>query len=382
MSEVAGTRLRIVWFGSYAVGPGHPRSSTLIEGLTALGHDVVQVHAPLFQSTDARVAAAAGGGLVRAGRRQLRAAWQLSRAWFRVGDHHVVVVGSGGVLDALLLRFLQNVERRPLVVDAFIPLYDTVVRDRRLAAPASLRARLLRRLERWSGRAADLVLADTQANAELLSRDMGVPPECVAPVAVSQVDPGPPSALPVGGPLRVLLVASYIPLHGVEVVVDAARRIGGDGIDVTIVGAGQEFERVRASAEGVAGLELVPRFEPPDEIAARLRRSHVGLGVFGATEKAARVVPLKAALVQAHGRALVTRSGPAADAAFGGGDCARLVPAADAGALADALCALRDDRGELERLARTGRVNYEQRFTPVAAARSLLDALAARDLLP
>jgi glycosyltransferase involved in cell wall biosynthesis len=373
--------LRIVWFGSYSKGPGYPRAETLIDGLRAAGHDVVEVHAPLFAGADARVAAGAGGGLLGTAWRQLVAAVRLGRAWFRVGDHNVVVVGNGGIADVLIARFLQNVDRRPLVMDAFIPLYDTVVRDRGLASPESLRARVLLRLERGSARAADLVLADTAANASLLADDLGIDLEKTATVAVSQADPGEPAPLPEGGELRVFLVASYIPLHGVDVVVEAARLLGGDGVAIEIVGTGQELERIARRADGVAGLELVPRFVPPDEIASRLRASHVGLGVFGDTEKAARVVPLKAALVQSHGRALVTRDGPAANEAFGEDGSAALVPPADPDALAAVLRRLRDDRTELERLAAAGRRSYEQRFAPDAVARSLLDALSSAGLV-
>jgi glycosyltransferase involved in cell wall biosynthesis len=104
-----------------------------------------------------------------------------------------------------------------------------------------------------------------------------------------------------------------------------------------------------------------------------LGESHEGLGIFGDTDKAARVVPLKAAMVTSCGRALVTRDGPAAREALG--DAAVLVPPADAAALAGALVRLRDDRASLDRLAAAGRRRYEERFTPRAAAARLVAAL-------
>ncbi len=372
--------LRIVWFGSYAVGPGYPRSETLIAGLRELGHEVVEVRAPLFAGAGERVAAGRGAGAARLAWRQLGAALRLARGWFRVGDHHVVVAGSGGVADTLLLRLLQNVERRPLVHDAFVPLYDTVVRDRRLAAPESWRARAVRALERVQARAADVVLCDTAAHAELLAADTGVARERFAPVPVCQADPGPPAPLPDVAPLRVLLVATYIPLHGVETVVEACARLRGDGVEVSVVGAGQTLEAVRSRAAGVPGLTLVPEFRPPEEIAARLAASHVGLGVFGDTAKAGRVVPLKAALVLAHGRALVTRDAAPARAALG--DAALLVPPADPDALAVALARLRDDRTLVARLGVAGRRLYEERFSPRAVAGAFLAALEERGLTP
>ena len=60
------------------------------------------------------------------------------------------MVGYGGLLDVGILRMLQNLDRLPVVWDAFVPLYDSVVRDRALAAPDSFRARTLLRIERAS----------------------------------------------------------------------------------------------------------------------------------------------------------------------------------------------------------------------------------------
>lgn len=365
--------MRILWFGSYATGPGYPRSETLIAGLRELGHDVAEVNVPLFEGASDRVATGGGRGTARTAWRQAIAAVRLAARYFKAGEHDAAVVGSGGIVDAALLRFLQNFDRLPLAVDEFIPLYDTVVRDRGLAAPDSPRARLLLRAERMSARLADVVLSDTSAQADLLAADLGVARSKIAVVPVAQVDPGPPAPLPVAGPLRVLLVASYIPLHGVETVVAAASRLAGAGVALRIVGTGQRYEAVAARAAGVPGVELVPRFVPEEEVRAMLAASHVGLGVFGETEKAARVVPLKAAMVLSCGRALVTRDGPAAREALEG--AAVLVAPGDPDALSAALVRLRDDRAEIERLAVRGRRLYEERFTPRAAAARLVVAL-------
>jgi glycosyltransferase involved in cell wall biosynthesis len=366
--------LRFLWFGSYARGPGYPRSTVLIEGLRALGHEVRELHVPLFEDAGQRVSLARGGRPLHTAWRQAQATVKLAARWFRAEEHDVVVVGAGGLFDAPLVRFLQNVDRCSMVLDAFIPLYDTVVRDRGLAGPASRRARFLLRLERLSARQADLVLADTDQNAALLADDLQIDRSKLAVVPVAQADPGDPAPLPPEeGPLRVLLFSTYIPLHGVETVVEAARLLRGEGIRIEIVGTGQLLETVEPRARGVEGLALVTAFEPEERIRERLAASHVGLGVFGSTAKAARVVPLKAAFVLSCGRPLVSRDGPAAGDALAG--AAVLVPPSDPAALADALRRLRDDRAELERLASAARARYLERFSPPAAAGRLLDAV-------
>ncbi|MCG3134497.1 MAG: hypothetical protein HMLKMBBP_01804 [Planctomycetes bacterium] len=355
--------LRFLWFGSYATGPGYPRSATLIAGLRSLGHSVEEVHAPLFEGAAERAATAKRGPAGIAWR-QARAAASLGRRFFRAGEHDAAVVGYGGLVDVPLLRMLQGFDRIPVVWDAFVPLWDATVRDRRIVPERSWKARSLLGLERTCARLADVVLADTSEDADLLASDLGAERGRIAVVPVAQPDPGPPPPMRADGPLRCVLVASRLPLHGIDVVVEAARRLSGDGVGIEVLGAGEGL--VDAP---VPGLSIVPSFVPEAEVSARLHGAHVGLGVFGTTAKAARVVPLKAALTLAHGRCLVTRSGPAADRELSG--AAAMVPAGDPDALASVLRRLGDDRAEVARLAAAGRERYLAAFTPEAAARAL-----------
>lgn len=372
-ASTAGGPIRFLWFGSYAKGPGYPRSETLIAGLRALGHSVNEVHAPLLSGAADRVGIASGGGALSLAWRQTKAATKLAGGWFDAPPHDAVVVGYGGLADVPLLRMLQGFDRLPIVWDAFIPMYDAVVRDRGLASETSFRAKTLLRVEKLSARGADLVLADTAAHRDLLAADLGADPATIAVVPVAQPDPGEPAPLPGGGVLRVLLVASHIPLHGVGTVIDAARSLRGEGVAFTMVGAGQGLDAAVRAAEGIPAFDVIPRFVPEDEIAALHRSHHVALGIFGTTAKAARVVPLKAALAMSHGRALVTRDSVAARDALDG--AAVLVAPGDPAALAGALAALRDDRPRIEALAAAARARYVERFTPRAAAQRLVDAV-------
>lgn len=370
--------LEVQWFGSYSRGEGYPRSATLIDGLRDQGCRVTELHAPLFQGAGDRVSAAGGGGALRLLTRQTVAAARLAGAWFREDAPDVTVVGSGGLFDVPLLRFLQNIERGPCVYDAFIPQYDTVVRDRQLASPDSLRAKLLFRAERLACRLADAVLCDTSAHADLLARDYAVPRERFHVIPVAQPGPDAPSPLPADDGLRVLLVASFIPLHGVETVIAAAQRLTDSGIELEIIGHGQEFDRLAPHAAALPHVHLSGRFQPEAEVRAALRRAHVGLGVFGTTEKAARVLPLKAAMTLSEARALVTADTPAARDALGeSGDAALLVPPGDADALASALVRLREDPELRAALATKGRRLYEERFTPQAVGSRLVETLHA-----
>ena len=113
---------------------------------------------------------------------------------------------------------------------------------------------------------------------------------------------------------------------------------------------------------------------PPAELRAHTLAADVCLGVFGRSEKAARVVPNKVFDALACGRPVVTADSSGAREWLRDGESALLTPAGDPVALAAALRRLRDAR-ERSLIAEGGLDLYRRAFTPGAVAGALLDAL-------
>ena len=140
-----------------------------------------------------------------------------------------------------------------------------------------------------------------------------------------------------GDDAPILWYLTYIPLHGFETVARAAALLADDGRTFRLVGDGQR----RAAAE-----QLAARARPHQHgvrragrrrrsCAAEIARASICLGVFGTSDKAARVVPNKVFQCAAAGRAVVTAATPAVQRAFG--DALVTVPVGDRQALADAI---------------------------------------------
>jgi glycosyltransferase involved in cell wall biosynthesis len=106
----------------------------------------------------------------------------------------------------------------------------------------------------------------------------------------------------------------------------------------------------------------------------RLRHAHVLLGIFGTTEKAARVVPHKLYQGLALGRPLITADTPAVRDFFTPGEHLLTVPAGEPAALAEAVLRLRTDRGLRRQLAAGGARFVHARFRPEAVALEFLRA--------
>jgi len=159
------------------------------------------------------------------------------------------------------------------------------------------------------------VLCDTWAHGELFV-ELGAPRERLRRVLVGADEvfftvPPPPA----DGPVRLLYLGGFIPLHGAGTILDAAERLAARGAalppwTLELAGTGMQYEASRARAGAwpqVTFTGAVPFADAP----ALFARAHVSLGAFGASGKAGRVIPHKLYQGLAAGRAVVTGDGPA-----------------------------------------------------------------------
>ncbi|HKP98313.1 MAG TPA: glycosyltransferase, partial [Fibrobacteria bacterium] len=240
----------------------------------------------------------------------------------------------------------------------------------------------------WSStRAAQLLVFDTEEHKEYFYRNYGLTrPHLILPVGVPEevFHPRDPAELPdpytAGSGFRVLFYGSYIPLQGVEWIVEAAALLRDQDLRFTLIGDGQTFPetKARARALGLPNLEFVKPVRETD-LPAWLAHADVCLGVFGGTVKAANVVPNKVVQAAAMGRPILTRDSPAVRRYFRDGESAVFTAPASARSLADSLLALRRDPARLETLGRGARAAFEKNFSVAALSRLLKATLRPED---
>ena len=235
--------------------------------------------------------------------------------YLRAPAHDVVLVPYLGQFDILVLWIFTKIRGKPVVLDLFLSLYDTVVNDRKMVRPTAPKARILKTLE-WLGcRAADLVLLDTPSHARHVERLFSLPPGRTGAVPVG-VEPGAfprlePRPSPEGR-IRILFYGQLIPLHGIQTILDAALSAEGQAFDWHLIGTGQERAAVEAalSAPGAAHIRW-DSWVDYDALIGAISDADICLGIFGTSEKASSVVPNKVFQTLAAGRPVITRQSPA-----------------------------------------------------------------------
>jgi glycosyltransferase involved in cell wall biosynthesis len=330
--------VRVAYFGTWE--RGYPRNDQVIAALERADVEVDVVHEDMWAGT--HKFGLTPTVLPRLARAELR----LARAPL-TEDVDALVVGYPGQFDL----WSAKRHRRPVVFNAMVSLYDTFVEDRERFRDGSLPARTLRRVDRAAFRAADLVVADTQANADFMRELAGLDE-----VAVCYVGAEERLFRPVwqrGEDFDVLFVGKFAPLHGLEVILGAARRL--PNIPFRIVGTGQVTTLLDERPPNVEHVPWIEYERLPDEYS----RAGCALGVFGASGKAERVIPHKAFQALAVGTPLITADTVATRELLVDGRDALLVERSPE-SLAEAIVALRDDSALAERIGRGGRATFER----------------------
>jgi glycosyltransferase involved in cell wall biosynthesis len=345
--------VRVLYFGTYE--RRYPRNAQVISCLRRAGVEVVERHIGVWESREQKW----GAGLTAAPRLALAELRLLRRPRL---EAEAVIVGYPGHLDLPAAR--RAAHGRPVIFNPLVSLFDTLVGDRRRFRPTSLPARLLTSIDRRALRAADVVVADTQANADFLAELAELPEKQFAVCFVgAEEDVFRPGWAP-EAPATALFVGKLIPLHGLETILGAARF--APELRFRVIGSGQLEELLGSRPPNV---EWVPWVEY-ELLPAELHRAVCALGIFGTSDKARRVIPNKAFQALACGVPLVTADTPAARELLTEGESALLVPPGDPEALADALRRVTTDSELARRLADGGHAVYrEQASEDVLGAR-------------
>ena len=313
----AARGLEILHWGTYDTSK--PRTRILRDGLRAAGATLHECHAEVWEGIADKSQVTGHLRRVRLLLRWLTRYPALLWRFLRASHPDLVLVGFPGVLDVIVVAPFARLRRVPIAWDMFMSLYDTVVLDRRLIDPASPWARLLHSIEGFALRRANRVFLDTEAHARHVETLYGLPPRhCGAVWVGAEVEhfrlPEPVglAARSPAAPLRVLFYGQFIPLHGIDTIVGAARLMSEEAVEWTLIGRGQEAARIRrmlaeTPLPQLRWIEWVDYAELKDWIAD----ADVCLGIFGTSDKAESVIPNKVFQIVAAGRPLITRDSPA-----------------------------------------------------------------------
>lgn len=329
------------------------------------------------------------GAIVKSCRTDVKgffAKWRdLYRKWNGLeGDIHAIYVVFMGSYLMPLVWYLARRRGSRIILDMLISQYDTEVGDRRRLSRFSPRAWFLWFVDFFACFLADAIVVDTVAHKDFFVVHFFVDPKniIVAPIGCrSDLFMPAPVAKEPGDEFIVEFHGTFIPLQGIEHIVEAAKILQdrGENVRFVLVGTGQTFAETerRVKELCLTNVDLVGRKSPKD-IPRYVADGDVCLGIFGATDKALRVIPNKLYECLSAGRPTITERSPAALEVLRDREEVCMVDPANPQDLAEKILELKNDLVLRTHLGKRARVISLERFSPLAIAHPLIGWLVSR----
>lgn len=297
----------------------------------------------------------------------------------------IYVLGFRGHEIFWFIRLIAIGKR--LVFDEFMSPSDALLSENKAGPAGKLLGYLLYPLERMCLRFSGHCITDTYLHKEFIAQRFTIAEKKIDVVYVgatlSDLDPGPRPPVSVSGDsvnLNVLFYGTFLPLHGMDVILRACSLMQGSPMEFHIIGGRGRpllaFRKLRDELRlGNVRHETWVDFE--DLQSTIIPRADICLGgPFGGTPQARRVITGKTFQFLAQSRpTIVGRVNE--PAGFIDRENCLLVEQASEVQLAKAFQWAIDNRTRLPEIGRNGHGLYRERFSPGSLARQMETALRA-----
>jgi glycosyltransferase involved in cell wall biosynthesis len=342
--------MKICFFGIY--DPTYSRNDILLSGLHQIGIEVIQCRADW-----------------RDPKRYLKL-WKALRKLNN--DYDCVYAAYPSPIATVLARL---VSRKPVICDAFYSMFDCVVNDRREISWWHPKAIKLLITDWLSIVFANVVITDTKEHRKYWASWWGLNDKKIHPVylgADNQV------FFPLPAPKKDYFLVhwhgTYIPIQGVERIIDAARICSTDPkIRFRFIGSGAVFPKVKKQAEEykLQNIEFIGRI-PPTSINKYLAEADIVLGLFGDVKRTLKVVPNKVYEGLAAKKAVMNMDTPAIREIFSDEEVLLVNNKPDS--IAEGIKMLIKDEKRRFKLANNG-YNAVFKYFPIPIAKSLVQII-------
>lgn len=282
----------------------------------------------------------------------------------------VYVLGFRGHEFYWPLRHL--VGDKPIVLDALMSPYASLSGEHKHGNIGSIGAIGLKPIERSILRDADLVLTDTPAHCRYYENEFSLPPHKLLSVPVGADERESPwqtpkhEANPPPNQMRALFYGSFLPLHGIDVILEAAYKIRDLPIRFDFIGGDARQTRKLFASCQTRGITKFThrRWVNFDKlINTEIPNADICLGgPFGNTDQARRVITGKTSQCLALGRPTIVGEIDDDMGLVDKTNCL-LVPQGNAEALAEALDWAHSHPEELARIGKQGRAVYAEKLS-------------------
>lgn len=342
--------MTVLYFGIY--DPLYPRNRILIEGLRQNNVKVIECNSRALG---------------------FKKYIELYKKHKKIKNSYDVMVV--GFMGQLIVPYAKLLCRKKIVFDAFLSIYNSHVYDRKDVKRNSLKARYYYLLDWLSVRLADTILLDTQAHIDYFVKVFHAKKNKLHRIWIGAYDG-------IFKPYKnyeqkthklvVLWWGWYIPLHGIEYILEAAEILRGEPIDFYFYGGGKGRKKAeKTKKERNLSNVIFKEALKPDELVKEIQNCDIALGIFGNTDKTLMVIPNKVYEALACRKTVVTGDTNAAKEILQDRKHCVLCKVASGKDLAEKILYLKNNKETRNTIAKNGYELYTEMFTPKVLGKEL-----------
>ena len=150
------------------------------------------------------------------------------------------------------LPLAKLISKGPVVYYGYMPIYDTLVNDRKWLTPKSIKAKIILSAEKLCWKFSDLIIKESFAEIEFCHQNFGLDKKKSRRVLIGANE----SEIPVcmfkkpTNSFAVLYFGTFIPHHGVDTIIEAAKILSNEkDIIFKLSGKGQTEEKIKKIVE-------------------------------------------------------------------------------------------------------------------------------------
>lgn len=293
--------------------------------------------------------------------------------WKIRNDYDVMVVGYTG---HVVVPFAKLISKKKVVLDALCSLYEGEIISRHSAGKWSPKRLKIWLTDYFAYLFADLVLVETNAQADFISKKFFVKKNKCVRIFTSADN----SAFYVDNKISkrekftVVFRGQFLPEAGVNTILQSAKILENENIDFLVYGGGFLKVEIQKLADdlNLKNLSIITKFLSFDEMRFVMSSCHVSLGQFGDNKRLERTIPHKAFESMATGIPYITgRSGGISELLTDKESCL-MVNLTDPNDLAEKILELKNNPDLAEKIANKGFEIYHDKLTPKHLAEEII----------
>lgn len=358
--------MKICYYGDYL--PNYSRNLILLKGLRRNHQTVVECNYPFPKLST-----------------NIISIYKNIKAQIKILSMHAKISYDAIIVGYPLVKAIWSakiIKKQPLIIDPFISNYNTIINDLKLYPKESIFSSLLHLFDKTIFASGKIVLADTKAHAKYFSSEFGIPIEKFKVIYVGADNDlyFPREDIP-HKQFTVGFYGNYIPLQGIEYIIDAANILKGyyPHIKFELIGGNKKNNYFRHIIHKIYKLQLknirIIRQINEYKLPYYIQKADIQLGIFGDSIKTRLVIPNKAYTALAMKKPLITSETIAIKELFKDKFNCLLCNRADPVSLANKILKLYENEKLRTKIANNGFQTYLKNCTPQILAEKLLNEI-------